>query len=94
MALRHSWLVRHGFGLWCIQCDHYTLQRYSICFIYQYKCKILNNILLKSEKSLWKKLVLFIVLTSPQNLGHLKTRDFRQNYPQKVVRHEALEIHG
>ena len=33
-------------------------------------------------------------MTSPQYLGHLKTRDFRRHYPQKGVRHEALKVHG
>ena len=32
-------------------------------------------------------------LTSSQNLGHLKTRDFRRNYPQKGVRHEAHKVY-
>ena len=32
-------------------------------------------------------------LTSSQNLGHLKIRDFRRNYPQKGVRHEALKVY-
>jgi putative transposase len=32
-------------------------------------------------------------MTSSQNLGHLKTRDFRRNYPQKGVRHEALKVY-
>lgn len=35
-----------------------------------------------------------MVVTSPQDFGQLKTRDFRRNYPQKGVRHEALEVHG